>query len=69
MHPTKVASTTLEKRHQTELSSHVWNLKDGNIPYKINWKVLRHAQPFSRRTKRWNLCLWEKYCIITADKN
>ena len=33
-----------EKRHQTELSSHVWNLKDGNIPYNINWKVLRHRE-------------------------
>ena len=57
-----------EKRHQTELSSHVWNLKDGNIPYQINWKILRHAQPYSPRTKRCNLCLWEKYHIITADK-
>ena len=66
-----------EKRHQTELSSHIWNLKDGNIPYEIDWKVLRNAQPYHRELKSVtsayeksiiNLYLWEKYHIITADK-
>ena len=59
-----------EKRHQTELSKHIWSLKDEGTPYTITWRIIRHAQrPYSPRTKRCNLCLWEKYHIITADKS
>ena len=58
-----------EKRHQTELSKHIWTLKDEGTPYTITWRIIRHAQPYSPRTKRCNLCLWEKYHIITADKS
>ncbi len=56
------------KRHQTELSNYIWKLKDENIPYTITWKIIKHAQPYSPKTKRCNLCLWEKYHIITAKK-
>ena len=57
-----------EKKHQTELSTHIWKLKDKNIPHSINWKIIKHARPYSPRTKRCNLCLWEKYYIIISDK-
>ena len=56
-----------EKKHQTELSSHIWKLKDKNIPHSINWKIIKHARPYSPRTKRCNLCLWEKYYIIISE--
>ncbi len=56
------------KRHQTELSNYIWTLKDESTPYTITWKIVKHAQPYSPKTKRCNLCLWEKYNIITAKK-
>ena len=58
-----------EKRHQTELSKHIWDLKDEGTPYTIKWRTIRHAQPYSPSTRRCNLCLWEKYYIITAEKS
>ncbi|KAJ8032673.1 hypothetical protein HOLleu_26263 [Holothuria leucospilota] len=58
-----------EKKHHTELSKYIWHLKDEEIPHKITWRILRHAQPYTPRTKRCNLCLWEKYYIITSNKS
>ena len=31
------------KRNTTELSKHIWNLKDKNIEYTINWKIISKA--------------------------
>ena len=30
-------------RNATELSKHVWNLKDQNIQYDIKWRKIKHA--------------------------
>ena len=57
------------KSNQTELSKHIWKLKDDGSPYTLTWTIKKRAQPYSPRTKRCNLCLWEKFFIITADKN
>ena len=64
----KSSITNKEKRHQTELSKYIWGLKDEGTPYSITWRIVRHAQPYSPKTNRCNLCLWEKYHIITAKK-
>ena len=64
----KASFTHADKRHQTELSKFIWTLKDKAIPYTLSWKIVRHAQPYSPKTNRCNLCLWEKYHIITANK-
>ena len=55
--------------NQTELSKHIWKLKGDGSPYTLTWTIKKRAQPYSPRTKRCNLCLWEKFFIITADKN
>ena len=52
------------KKHATELSKHIWKLKDSNTPYIINWKIIKKSQPYSNKTKRCNLCLSEKFIII-----
>ena len=57
-----------EKRQSTELSKYIRTQKDNNKPYEIKWKILKHAQPYSPKSKKCNLCLWEKYHIITANK-
>ena len=51
-------------RYQTELSKHIWSLKDQNVEYNIRWQILKHAKPYSTTTKRCNLCIMEKYFII-----
>ena len=53
-----------KNRYQTELSKHIWKLKDSNINYQIKWKIIGKAKPYCNTTKRCNLCLLEKYYII-----
>ena len=53
-----------ERRTATELSSHIWDLKDKDTPYNIQWEIVRRANPFSPITKRCELCLAEKLEII-----
>ena len=52
------------RRTSTELSSHIWDLKDSNTPYSIKWEVVRRANTFSPVTKRCDLCIAEKLEII-----
>lgn len=56
------------KKKQTALSKHIWNLKESNTQFSINWSILKKARSYSNTNKRCHLCLWEKYFIITADQ-
>ena len=55
------------KRLSTELSKHIWHLKDAKIGFCLTWKVLQQATPFNPASNRCNLCVWEKYFICRAD--
>ena len=63
-----VSTDNRDKSNQTELSKHMWKLKDDGTPYNITWTIKRRAQPYSPRSRKCSLCLWEKYFIITADR-
>jgi len=52
------------KRNSTELSKYVWTLKDKNIDYNMQWRILKHAQPCNKNSPLCQLCLWEKYFIV-----
>lgn len=52
------------RRNETELSKHVWTLKDAKKSFDIKWKVLRKCQPYNNISKKCNLCLHEKFIII-----
>ena len=52
------------KRHETELSKHIWKLKDDNKPFKLTWKIIKKCKPYNNITKKCNLCLFEKFLII-----
>ena len=52
-----------KKKLSTELSKHVWKLKEANVNFQISWKILKHAASYNPVSERWNLCLWEKYFI------
>lgn len=53
-----------DKRNSTELSKHIWNLREQNRTYKIKWKIIGRAKAYSNVTKKCNLCLLEKYYIL-----
>ena len=54
------------KAASTELSKHVWKLKNSNRPYNITWNVIKHATPFRSGAKACGLCLAEKLQIMQA---
>ena len=50
-------------KNSTELSKHIWTLKNDNIDYSISWRVLSSSSPYNSSSKRCNLCLKEKFLI------
>ena len=58
----------LKHKHSTELSKYIWQLKEANIGYSIRWKILKKCKAYSNKTKRCNLCLYEKFIIIYQPK-
>ena len=51
-------------RNSTELSKHIWTLKDNNIEHFISWRILASHSPYNSSSKRCNLCLKKKLLII-----
>ena len=59
----------MKNRHQkgTGLSKYVWKLKENElhpIPYRTEWSILAHAQPFDPITGVCRLCLLEAYFLM-----
>ena len=52
----------------TELTKHIWKLKDNDENYKISWSIISSASAYNNISKRCNLCLTEKLYIMKADK-
>ena len=52
------------KMNATQLSKHIWALKDKGISYNLSWKIIARAQPYTNVNKRCNLCITEKFFII-----
>ena len=69
VHWTHTASSRHAKhRNSTELSKHIWTLKDDNIKHFISWHILSSYSLYNRSSKRCNLCLKEKFLIICRPK-
>ena len=60
----KASFKSKEKRNATELSKHIWDLKERDLDYAIKWKVLCKAPNYSNKTKKCHLCLAEKFFIL-----
>ena len=45
--------------NETELSKHVWRLKQNNKDFNINWSIVKNSISYTGGCKRWNLCLEE----------
>ena len=52
----------------TELSKHIWGLKDKKKNFYTGWSIITTAAPYNNSSKKCNLCLTEKLCILKADK-
>ena len=55
------------KRNATELSKFIWSHKDFGLNPIISWKIVCHTIPYQHGGKVCNLCLTEKYAILTAN--
>ena len=56
------------KANSTELSKHVWELQNQNIVPILSWEIIDHARPYVNGSKTCNLCLTEKFHIITTKE-
>ena len=54
--------------NSTELSKHIWTLKDNNTNFTINWSILATSPAHSNKSKRCHLCLTEKRYLVRAKK-
>ena len=63
----KLSFKDRKQSHDTVLSKHIWDLKDGNIDYEINRHIIKRASAYKGKPSRCNLCLAEKLCILTAQ--
>ena len=52
------------KKNDTELSKHLWRLKDKKKDFTISWNILAKAKSYSNLSKRCNLCNTEKFYIL-----
>ena len=53
-----------EDHKGTTLSNYVWNLKDQNVQYNIDWSVVTRAADFNPATRVCRVCLEENFFIM-----
>ena len=51
----------------TELSKHIWMLKDKEEEFTLKWSIAAKASPYKKSSKRCDLCISEKLLIAKAD--
>ena len=55
-------------RNSSELSKFIWEKKENNREYQLQWNIIDESQPYKNGSKRCNLCTLEKLHIINADE-
>ena len=63
----KATFTHRAQAHKTTLSSHIWELKDKDVPFTQNWSIISLAPSYNRKVRTCHLCLMEKTHISLAD--
>ena len=60
-------------KHATELSKHIWSLKDQKIAYQIKWRKIKQARSYSNVTcvcgKNFSYYADQKCQLSTAEMN
>ena len=57
------------KRHNTELSNYIWELKETNTNYNLKCKILCRTKTIPKNNKTCHLCSLEKYEIEKLKKS
>ena len=65
-HQTDFRNKKYEK--STELSKHIWKLKDRQEQFKLKWEVISRARSLRNGDKVCRLCVREASLILQADK-
>ena len=62
----RIKSFTHKKySNETELSKHVWHLKQNKTDFTIKWSIIKKSISYTGGSKRCNLCLEEKdNCLL-----
>jgi hypothetical protein len=63
-HTKSFKNTQYEK--ETELSKHIWKLKKSKTVFSTKWEILKKSNTNKRKSGMCNLCIEEKYQIITS---
>ena len=53
-----------KQKDSTRLSKYIWNLKDNNIEYSIDWSILRKTKKTNNGDKICSLCIMEAKLIM-----
>ena len=64
----KSSFNNINKRHTTELANYIWNLKDNNTDFKIEWEILNRTKSKFNTKFGCRLCNLEKIQIDKTDK-
>ena len=56
-----------KNRNQTDLSNLIWSLTDKGTDYNLTWQIIDQARPYLSRKRTCNLCLSEKFHILTGS--
>ena len=55
--------------NETELSKHIWHLKQNKTDFTIKWSIMKKSISYTGGSKRCNLCLEEKLNILKEKDN
>ena len=55
--------------NETELSKHIWHLKQNKTDFTIKWSIIKKSISYAGGSKRCNLCLEEKLNILKEKDN
>ena len=55
------------REKNTELSKYIWELKERDINYFINWDIAMKSQKYVCRYRKCDLCISEKLLTARAD--
>ena len=64
----KKTFTNEKYKNETKLSTCIWELKDNNITYELEWDILKKCKPYVCGSRRCDICLQEKLFIMQYNR-
>ena len=65
----QIFHTHTKYSNETELSKHVWHLKQNKTDFTIKWSIIKKSISYMGGSERCNLCLEEKISILKEKNN